>query len=92
MSLDKDISFVLMLSAFSIALLFLGWNDISKPTLLMFLVYEEIEGTSSDLIIISPNLSKHFSRRFWDIYDLDLMLLISFCKFITFSSIDVREL
>ena len=84
MSLDKDIPHVLMLSAFAVAWLFPEWDGISKPTLLMFLVSEETEGISSDLTIISPNLSKHFSRRFWDMYDSDLMLLISFCKFITF--------
>ena len=58
----------------------------------MFLVSEEAEETLSDLIIISPNLSKHFSRRFCEIYDLDLMSLISFYKFITFSSIVMRAL
>ena len=80
-----------MLSTFVVAWLFPEWDGISKPTLLMFLVYEEIEGTSSNLTTISFNISKHFSSRFWDIY-LDLMLLISFCKFITFYLIDIRAL
>ena len=79
-----------MLLAFIVAWLFPIWDDISKPTFLMFLVYEDTEETSSVLTIISPILSKHFSRRFWDICDLVLMLLISFCKFITFYSIDIR--
>ena len=79
-----------MLSVIAVAWIFPKWDGISKSTLLMFLVSEETEGTSSNLNIISPNLSKHFSRRFCDIYDLDLKLLIYFCKFITFSSIDIR--
>ena len=73
-----------MLSAIAVVLLFPKLDGISKPTLLIFLVSEETEGTSSDLTIISPNLSKHFSRRFWDIYDLDLMLLISFVSLLLF--------
>ena len=81
-----------MLSAIVVVWIFLEWESISKPTLLMFLVSEEIEETSFVLTIISHNLSKHFSRRFCDIYDLDLMLLIYFCKFITFFSIDMRSL
>ena len=85
MSFDKDISYVLMLSAIAVAWLFPKWDDISKPTLLMFLISKETEGTSSDLVIIFLNLSKHFSRIFCDIYDLNLILLILFCKFITFS-------
>ena len=59
-------------------------DGISKSTLLMFLVFDEVEETSCDLIIISPNISKHFSRRFCDIYDLDLISLISFCKIYNF--------
>ena len=58
----------------------------------MFSVSEETEETSPVLTIISSGFSKHFSRRFWDIYDLVLMLLISFYKFITFSSIDIKAL
>ena len=73
-----------MLSAIVVVWLFPEWDNITKPTLLMFLVFEETEETSSVLIIISLNLSKHFSRRFCDIFDLDLILLISFYKFITF--------
>ena len=67
-----------MLSVIVVSWIFPKWDSISKPTLLMFLVSEKTEGTSSDLIIISRNLSKHFSRRFCDIYDLDLILLIFF--------------
>ena len=81
-----------MLSAIAVAWLFLEWDDISKPTLLMFLVSEKAEETSCDLIIISHNLSKHFSRKFCEIYDLDLISLISFYKFIIFSSIEMRAL
>ena len=81
-----------MLSAIVVDCLFFEWNDISKHILLMFLVSEEIEKTTSVLIIISPNISKHFSRRFCEIYGLDLVSLISFYKFITFSSIKLRAL
>ena len=81
-----------MLSAIVVVWLFPEWDDISNPTLMMFLVSEETEETSSIHIIIFPNLSKHFSRRFCEIYDLDLISLISFCKFITFSSIEMRAL
>ena len=85
MSLDKDISHGLMLLAFVVAWLFSGWDDISNPTFKIFLAFEETEDISYVLTIISLISSKHFSRRFWVIYDLVLMLLISFCKFITFS-------
>ena len=81
-----------MLSAIVVAWIFPEWDDISKPTLLMFLVSKKTEETSFVLIIISPNLSKHFSRRFCEIYYLDRISLISFCKFITFSSIEIRAL
>ena len=64
MLLGKDISPVLMLSTIAVTWIFSEWDYISKPTFLMFLVSEEAEETSSVSIIISPNLSKHFSRRF----------------------------
>ena len=64
LSLNKDISHVLMLLAIAVAWLFPEWDDISKHTFLMFLVSEETEETSSVLTIISPILSKQFSRRF----------------------------
>ena len=73
-----------MLSTIVVVWLFPEWDGITKPTLLMFLVFEETKETSFVLIIISPNISKHFSRRFCDIYDLDLISLIFFCKFTTF--------
>ena len=78
LSLNNDIYLVLMFLAIIVAWLFPGWDDISKPTFVMFLVFKEIEETSFVLTIISPILSKHFSRRFWDIHDLVLMLLIYF--------------
>ena len=67
-----------MLLAIVVTWLFPEWDGISKPTFLMFLVSEEVKETSSVLRIISPNLSKHFSRRFCEIYDLNLISLISF--------------
>ena len=60
LSLDKDISHVLMLLAFDIDWLFLGCDDISKLTFLMFLVSEVTEETS----YVHTIISKHFSRRF----------------------------
>ena len=92
LSLDKDISSVIMLPTFSVTWLFLRWDDISKHTFNIFLASEETEDISYVLTIISPISSKQFLRRFWAIYDLVLMLLIFFCKFITFSSIDIRAL
>ena len=77
-----------MLLAIVVAWLFSKWDGISKPTFFMFLVLEEVEETSFDLIIISHK----FSRRFCEIYDLDLISLISFYKFIIFSSIEIRSL
>ena len=52
MSFDKDISPVLMSSAFVVPWIFPIWDDISKATFRMFLVYEETGEASFVLIII----------------------------------------
>ena len=48
LSLDNDISYVLMLSTLVASWLFLGWECISKPIFLMFLVSEEIKEPSCE--------------------------------------------
>ena len=70
LSFGKNISNFLMSSTFSIPWLFPICDEISKATFKMFLVFEEIEETSSILIIILSNFSKLLSKRFFVIYDL----------------------
>ena len=74
LSFDKDISHVLMSSAFVVSWLFFIWGDISKATFKMFFLSKETEEASSVLIII---FSK-FSKRFYAIYDLVLTSFISY--------------
>ena len=78
LSFDKDISHVLLSSVFFVPWLFPIWDDISKTTFKMFLVFEETEETSFVLIIIFSNFSKLLSKRFCAIDDLVLTSFIYF--------------